>query len=181
MVLILFVVLGLAVGLVAGGRLERLGQVRIAWAWLAIGGLAVQIVLFSPQVSGWIGQAGAVGPIIYLGSMAAVLAALLRNLRQPGLAVMALGAALNAAVIVANGGAMPVSGDALAFLGRGVPSAAFTNVVLTSADTALPWLGDVIPLPLPAPFGTAVSGGDLLIGAGAAVFLIRVLTGCRGG
>lgn len=176
MILLLFVLAGLALGFLAGGRLERLGQVHLTWAPLAIAGLLVQFVLFSDPVAAWLGQAGWLGPALYLGSTALVLLALLRNLRQPGLAIIALGAVLNAVVILANGGAMPVSPDALEFLGRPVPDAAFTNVVLATEATVLPWLGDVIPLPLPAPVGTAVSVGDLLIGIGAAVFLARTMT-----
>jgi len=176
MVLILSIVLGLVIGLLAGGRLERLGQVRITWAPLAVAGLAVQFALFSPPVVDWIGDLGVTGPIVYVGSTALVLAALLRNLRQPGLALLALGAALNAVVILANGGYMPVSPDALAAIGRLEPGGAYGNTVLATLGTLLPWLGDIIPLPLPVPFRTVVSIGDLLIGAGAAVFLVRVMT-----
>ena len=39
--------IGVLIGLLVGGRLERLGQLRFHWAWLAIAGLAIQIVLFS--------------------------------------------------------------------------------------------------------------------------------------
>ncbi len=176
MVLILSIVLGLVIGLLAGGRLERLGQVRITWAPLAITGLAIQLVLFSPPVVAWIGDLGAAGPVVYVGSTALVLAALLRNLRQPGLALIALGAALNAVVILANGGYMPVSPDALAAIGRLEPSGTYANTVLATSGTLLPWFGDIIPLPLPVPLRTVVSLGDLLIGAGATVFLVRVMT-----
>lgn len=176
MVLILSIVLGLVIGLLAGGRLERLGQVHITWAPLAIAGLAIQLVLFSPPVVEWIGDLGAAGPVVYVGSTALVLAALLRNLRQPGLALIALGAALNAVVILTNGGFMPVSPDALAAIGRLEPAGSFGNTVLATSSTVLPWFGDTIPLPLPVPLRTVVSIGDLLIGAGAAAFLVRVMT-----
>ena len=107
-------VAGLVVGLLAGGRIERLADLRIRWAWLAIAGLAAQVVLFLPTVGDTL---GVVAPLVYAGSSAAILAVILANLRVPGLALVAAGAACNVAAILANGGYMPVSAEALASLG----------------------------------------------------------------
>ena len=60
---------------------------------------------------------GGVGEAIYVASTAAVLIAVLRNLRIPGMALIALGAASNLAAIVANGGVMPTTAAALAAAG----------------------------------------------------------------
>ena len=68
--------------------------------------MPLQIVLFSGPVSERIGDAG---PPIYVASTALVLVAVLGNLRIPGMALVALGAACNLAAIVANGGYMPAS------------------------------------------------------------------------
>ena len=40
--------IGIVAGYLLGGRLDRLGDLRFHWAWLAIAGLVVQVVLFSP-------------------------------------------------------------------------------------------------------------------------------------
>lgn len=180
MLLILFVVAGTVAGLLLGGRLDELGRIRIAWAPLAAAGLLVQLILFSAPVAERIGS---LGPPIYVASTVVVLAALLRNVRQPGLALLATGAALNLSVIVVNGGFMPVSPDALAALGTVVTGPGpvpldaagmiYGNTVVAGPETLLPWLGDVVPIAAPGPLRNVISVGDVLIGLGAAVFVAR--------
>jgi len=177
MLLVYFVIGGLVLGWLTGGRMERLGEVRIRWAGLAIAGLAIQVALFSPWVAARVGDAG---PWIYLASSAAVLAALLRNLDLPGTRLISLGAVLNALVILANGGYMPVSPYALAILGHGA-SGAYSNTAVAGPSTVLPWLGDFIAVPPPLPLANAISVGDVLIGLGAAVFVVRVMHRVQGG
>ena len=58
-------VIGLAIGLLAGGRPAGVADLRIRWSWLMLAGLMVQVFLFSDQVTSWIGDAG---PPIYVGS-----------------------------------------------------------------------------------------------------------------
>ena len=117
--------IGIVAGYLLGGRLDRLGDVRFRWGWLAIVGLAVQIVLFSGPVADVVGD---LGPPIYVASTAAVLIAVIRNWRIPGLALVAVGAASNLAAIAANGGVMPASPDAVAALGTAAGSG-FSNSV----------------------------------------------------
>lgn len=171
MVLLYFLLGGLLVGILAGGRPARLGGVHIEWAGAAIVGLLLQVVLFSAPVADLVGQAG---PPLYVGSTLLVLAALLRNARQPGFWLVALGGCLNAIVILANGGFMPVAPTALAALGRLAPEA-YSNVATASSTTVLAWLGDVFVVPPPIPFANAVSLGDILIGLGGAWFIATTM------
>ena len=99
--------IGIALGFLMGGRLDRLGELQFEWGWLAIVGLAIQIVLFSGFVDAGLGRG--VGEAIYVASTGAVLLAVWRNLSVPGLPIVAVGAISNLAAIVANGGAMPAS------------------------------------------------------------------------
>jgi hypothetical protein len=98
-----------------------------------------------------------------------VLAAVLANLRVPGLALVALGAGLNLAAILANGGSMPASADALRSLGKPVEDA--TNSVVV-ADPALAVLTDIFAMPSWMPFANVFSLGDVLIGVGIAVAIV---------
>lgn len=172
MLLLYFLAAGLLLGRATGGRFTALGDVQIRWWGLALGGLLFQVLLFSEpvamRVGGW-------GPPLYVASTAVVLLALLRNLALPGFAVLALGAVLNLLVIVANGGQMPA--DPLAFAALNglpvVPVDFFSNSELAAPDTFLPFLGDIFFLPRPLPFANVFSIGDLLIGLGAVVFLVR--------
>jgi hypothetical protein len=156
--------IGLALGRLLGGRLAALESVRLRWAPLAIAGLLIQLILFSGPVTERIGQAGTP---LYLGSTLMVLAALLRNLRLAGLALVALGAVSNLAAIVANGGSMPASADALASLGKTI-GAEYSNSVLV-ADPALAPLTDVFAMPGWMPLANVFSIGDVLIGLGIAI------------
>jgi Family of unknown function (DUF5317) len=164
---------GLIAGFLLGGRLERLGDLRFHWAWLAIAGLIAQVVLFSPAVASVVGAAG---PTLYVASTVAVFTAVLRNWRIPGLTIVALGAACNLLAVAANGGVMPAAPEAVAALGMSAAEG-FSNSVVV-ADPALRPLTDIFALPTWMPAANVFSVGDLLIGVGVAVVIVL---GMRGG
>ena len=159
--------LGIAFGYLLGGRLDRLADLHFRWGWLAIAGLVVQVLLFSEASAGIVG--GGVGEALYVGSTAAVLVAVLRNLRLPGLALVALGAASNLAAVVANGGVMPTTAAALATAGLADDPGFSNSAVL--ADPALAPLTDIFALPGWVPLANVFSVGDVLIGLGVVVVL----------
>jgi len=161
------VIAGVAVGLLARGRLGALADLRVRWAPLAVAALLLQVALFSAPVSAVIGS---IGPPIYVGSTAAVLVVVLRNVRIPGLALVAIGAASNLAAIAANGGYMPASADALASLGASI-SAGYSNSSATAAPALAP-LTDIFALPAWLPLANIFSIGDVLIGAGIACAIV---------
>ena len=158
------VVIGIGVGYALGGRLERLESVSVRWPWLAFAALAVQVLLFLPRVGDALGPAA---PVAYVGSSVAVLVVILTNLRIPGVALIAAGAACNLAAILANGGSMPASPAALASLGWG-DGAGYSNSVVRP-DVALAPLTDVFALPVWLPLANVFSVGDVLIAVGLAV------------
>jgi hypothetical protein len=174
MILLYAIAIGLVLGRFAGGRVRNLEQVHLTWWGVALAGLAVQLVLFAPPVAERI---GAVGAPLYVASTLAVLAALLRNLEQPGFTLIAIGAVANLIAILSNGGAMPSDPDAwLALTGvPALPVSHFSNSVLIGPGTNFPFLGDVFVLPRPWPFANVFSIGDVLVGIGAAWFLIRAM------
>jgi uncharacterized protein DUF5317 len=163
--------IGIAAGYLLDGRLERLGDLRFHWGALAVAGLLVQVLLFSGPLASAIGNAG---PVVYVASTAAVLAAVLRNVRIPGLALVAVGAAANLAAITANGGVMPAAPEAVARLGP-APEGFSNSVVM--ADPALRPLTDLFVLPPWLPFANAFSIGDILIGVGV---ILVIALGMRG-
>jgi hypothetical protein len=161
------VLVGLFVGVLAGGRASGLGRVRFRWAPLVFVGFLTQIVLFSPLVTERVGWLGAP---IYVASTALVLLVLLRNLFVPGLPIVALGALSNFLAIVANGGYMPASVGALAELGKS-PASGYSNSSVV-ADPALAPLTDVFALPARLPVANVFSIGDVLIGVGVAAAIV---------
>jgi hypothetical protein len=165
------IAIGLLLGRVFGGRLSGLASIQFRWPWLAIAGFAVQVALFSAQVRDGVGDAG---PPIYVASTGAVLVAVLRNVRAPGLALVALGAASNLAAIVANGGFMPTTPEALAGAGMAI-APGFTNSSIVENPGLQP-LTDLFALPAWIPLANVFSIGDVLIAIGVVVVLV---TGMR--
>lgn len=154
--------IGIALGYLIGGRLERLGELRFEWGWLAVAGLAVQIVLFSGIIEAGLGRG--VGAAIYVASTGAVLVAVWRNLSVPGLPVVAVGAISNLAAIVANEGIMPTTAAALDAAGMDAEEG-FSNSAVVP-DPVLAPLTDVFALPPWLPLANVFSIGDVLIGLG---------------
>ncbi|MDQ3879889.1 MAG: DUF5317 domain-containing protein [Chloroflexota bacterium] len=167
----MFILYGVAIavilGLLAGGRIERLGELRLRWPWLAIAGLVFQGILFSAPVTAVVGDAG---PPLYVVSTGLVLATVLRNVAIPGLVAVAAGAASNLAAILANGGYMPADPAALAIAEKAASVGYSNSRVL--ADPALAPLTDVFGMPAWVPFANVFSVGDVLIGVGVAVTVL---------
>jgi hypothetical protein len=163
-------VVGLVLGFLVGGRPAGLATIDFRWAWLAVAGLLVQVVLFSGPI---VERVGAAGPPIYVLSTMAVLVAVLRNIRIPGLALVALGAVSNLAAIVANGGYMPASPGALAALGGGI-NPGYSNSAIIESPALAP-LTDIFALPPWLPFANVFSIGDVLIGVGVAATIVMAM------
>ena len=161
--------IGVLIGLVSGGRLDRLSELRLRWVPIMLLGLAVQIALFSDPVGSVVRDAG---PAIYLASTAAVFIAVLRNLATPGIWLIAIGAGCNLAAIVANDGSMPADSIALGSVG-GLPPG-YTNSIIAT-DPALGPLTDLFVLPAWLPFANVFSIGDVLIGVGVAVTIVLAM------
>ncbi|MFL5686425.1 MAG: DUF5317 domain-containing protein [Chloroflexota bacterium] len=168
MFVLIAIPIGVAVGLLLGGRIERLSQLRFEWAWLAVLGLVIQVVLFSTTFADSFPPG--VGEAIYVASTGMVLIAVWRNLAVPGLAVVAVGAISNFAAVVVNGGVMPTTVVALRTAGLGTETG-FSNSALL-ADPALAPLTDIFAIPAALPMANVFSIGDVLIGIGLVVTIV---------
>jgi hypothetical protein len=172
----MFILYALVVGLVAGqllgGRPAGLASLQFRWPWLIIGGLLVQVVLFSDQVASVVGSAG---PPIYVGSTGLVFLGVLRNIDITGMKLVALGALSNLAAIVANGGYMPAGRGALEALGKTDPAIYSNSAYLE--HPALEPLTDIFALPAWLPSANIFSVGDVLIALGVAVIIAAAMRG----
>jgi hypothetical protein len=150
-----------------GGKLRRLGALRLRAEWAALGALVGQIFVlgvFAGGAAWW----HAVGHIGTYGLAAWFVWA---NRAIPGVPLLALGGAMNLTAIAANSGVMPTSAWAERAAGL-EPTGVFANSA-TLAHPHLLWLGDVLPVPLPLGLSNVLSVGDLLLYAGALVLLHR--------
>ena len=168
--LLVLVVLPLAavLAIATGGRPANLARLDLAGTrWL---GLAVLAQL----VGAFLG--GTAYPLCLLASAGLMAVFLGGNAHRPGVALLATGFVANALVVMLNG-AMPVSAIALARVGIDTSAAQLAldpRHEPTTDATHLAWLGDTIPVALPG-LGQAVSPGDVLIAAGAALLLHTAL------
>jgi hypothetical protein len=166
------IALGILLGFLAGGRLDGLSTIRFHWLSVAVGGLIVQILIFGPLESavGWAGTP------LYVASTGAVLAAVIRNIRIPGLIAVVAGACSNLAAIVANGGIMPTDAGAAAIAGIEMDGG-FSNSAVV-AQPALRPLTDIFAIPATIPLANVFSIGDVLIAAGV---VVAIVAGMRNG
>lgn len=121
---------------------------EVLWAALAFYGLV------PPAVAGPVGQTGT---YLLMGLAFAV------NVHEPGFIPAVIGTLLNAAVIFANGGHMPVDPQAMERAGLAHLIPFLQNArdgvhILMDENTRLRYLGDWIPIP-----GKVLSPGDVLL------------------
>jgi len=163
--------IGIALGWLLRGGVDGLLHLQFRWAALAVGGLLVQVVLFTPLGSTLAGDA--LVPPIYIASTLAVLVAVARNIRMPGMAIVAAGALSNLVAITANGGLMPADPGALALAGFGGPGDHTNSVILEAPVFEL--LTDVYAIPAWLPLANVFSVGDVLIGVGVVVAIVAAM------
>ena len=153
------IAIGLGFGLVTGGSIGRVSQLRFRWPWLIIAVVLIrEAVLLTPlgRVDG--------ARYIYVAALVAIIAWVAwHSARVRGIWLVAVGAALNVIVIVANNARMTVAPElAGAILPRTNPGL----YTVMGPQTNLNFLGDWIKL---TPIPEAYSVGDVLIAVGLAI------------
>jgi hypothetical protein len=167
---------GVLVGLVRQGSLVRLAYLPVRWPWVAGLVWVVQVLLFVSPLSGPLEPYGGV---VHMATILLLAALIVVNRSLPGLALIGLGLLLNAAVLTANGGYMPVSDTALIAVGSQASldamrdGARIQKTFLMQPDTPLWPLGDLLPLPL---VHKIYSVGDVTAGIGAFVLVVGGMT-----
>ena len=170
------ILLGLILGLLAGGSIGNLASTRLRWIGLLF--LAV-VVRFATEWA--IGSGNETAQALRLPlfglSFGLLLAGLWANRSHPGLTLAFIGILLNTIAILANAGYMPIwrpAYEAAGFDPNFLPSPFHTllkNYAL-NADFLLHAgpLGDILPIPIPF-IRNVASLGDLFLSAGLGFFL----------
>src|SRR5260221_3330676 len=139
------IVVGLAIGLARGGSVRNLLAARLRWPGLVIVAVALQLSgMVIPRSQSFIAFGLVVASYIVVFAFAAL------NWRLPGMAFIAIGAAMNYTVILLNRG-MPISAAAAARVGFGGAKAEQLvlrgkHFINSGGHTRLSSLRDVIPL-----------------------------------
>jgi len=170
-------VISLIIGLLRGGKLTRLANLPLRRIELIILPFLIQyaLVYFGERglrlLENW-------GVYLYIFSYSLLLVAIWYNKHIREMKILGAGIAINFIVILANGGEMPVSVDALSRVGllNILPllrnKAYVIHTVLTES-TRLKFLADVIPLPPPYPRPRVLSVGDIIMAVGLFMLIQR--------
>jgi len=176
------VVLAIIIAWMQGSRLSRLGEVEFRWWWVVpLIALAQSLIVRFSRSPGRL-KLWHPRPLIMIVSYVVLWVVVWRNRHLPGMWVVLVGVTFNLIAIAANGGYMPISPEALARIGAG--EVAYQrpagSVVLGSKDVLLPhqqayfsMLGDVLVVPEPFLWPTAMSVGDCILAAGVFWFIVR--------
>jgi Family of unknown function (DUF5317) len=160
MVLLVAVVVGLVAGIATGGKLANVANLSFRWPWLVVAALIIREATVLTPLSRIDGV-----QYVYAAALAALIAWTVWHIsRLRGAWIVAVGAALNLIVVIANGARMPVASE---LAGRLVDRGHSGQYVVMGSGTNLGWLGDWIGVP--GPLGGAYSPGDAVIALGIAV------------
>jgi MFS family permease len=181
-VLIGAAVLGLVVGLIAGGSLWRLADVKLHWPGLLFGAVVLR---YGTEIALERGLpiVGDLRLPLFALAFVLLLAGLYQNRALPGLSIVAAGVAANGLVVLINGGWMPVWGQSLVAAGLTTVdlAPAFHQLLPPTLDAGfvgrLGFLGDILPVPLPV-IRNVASVGDVVMAIGIGWFLFA--TALRG-
>ena len=174
------ILLGLILGLLAGGRISNLGTVRLRWVGFLF---AAVLVRFTIETA--LGANLQVAELLQLPLFALaygmLLVGLWVNRGQPGMSLAFVGVLGNATAIIVNGGFMPIWEPSLlaANFTEADVRTGFHVIISANAGTTdfllhVGFLGDVIPVPLPL-IQNVASIGDLFLTAGLAFFLFATV------
>src|SRR5687768_1163181 len=161
------VAVGIAIGLLTGGRLQYLGERTFHAVPLLVVGVGLQLV------SGLLTD---VSVALVLLSYVALLLFCALNLRLVGMGVVLVGLAMNSLVIAVNGG-MPVRRSAVV----AADIAGYDDLPdiklkgkrhFEDEDDRLMFLADIVPVPL---LHEVLSFGDLVMSVGVADALVYLL------
>ena len=172
------IVLVIVVALLRGGSLRNLAALQLRWLPLVIAGFVLQLLIFTPFAHSPL-VAFATVPI-YVLSMILLVIWVAANWRIPGMALIAIGLALNVIAITANGGHMPVSPESARYagtIGNYSSEGAFVanNSIATQANVRFWPLTDIIAIPQQVPFANVLSIGDVLLTIGVGSLCYRTI------
>ncbi len=171
------IIIGLIVGWIRAGwrnGLVALSQIRIRGGWIFPVILLIQLGLYSMHDK--IQLIEDYNGYMFMFVYAAGLILLWLNRKEKGFWWIFAGVSMNFLVMLLNGGKMPVSLDAISIIDPAYAETLSNDMIATKHDimtdtTALPFLGDIIPLTLPYPRHLVISIGDVVMNFGIFVYL----------
>ena len=172
--------LAVIVGFLFKGSLKNLVRTPLCGALFIWAGLILRnipTIFRFPFLKEFTDAAMPYAPVLFLASYVCLLIGIGLNLPRWPMVIIFGGILLNFAVVLANSGFMPVSGESLRWAGYDmsrIPSSGLLdmNHILATAQTRLPFLSDILAIPKPYPFPQVISAGDVLMCLGMFLFIV---------
>jgi len=186
MILLLAVIVSIVIALLRGGRLATVVRVSVRWGALAVAALAIQAWFIYQAPSQKAPGTWSWQEWLFLTSHLLLLAMIWANRNLPGVKLIGLGLLLNLAVMIANGGWMPVTPEAVVRAGfaglapslePGMRLYSSKNIVLPAEQTRLQFLSDIFVLARPFPVSSVFSPGDVVLAAGVWALIQSAMLG----
>jgi len=172
MFLLPVVVIGVVVGLILGGRLDRIADVRLRAPWLFYVAIGMQVLAFpSPVVP--LHASEVVATALSIGSYACLLLVFVLNRELTGMPIAGAGMLMNLVAILSNGLHMPALPSAMR--DAGLSYTGVHNNSVAEAHPHLPWLVDRWAAPSWVPAGNVFSVGDVVIAVGVLVLVTAAM------
>jgi len=166
--------------------LATLMQVPVRWGVLAVGAFIIQAMFIYQKPSqkalgiwSWQEWLFCAAHLLLLGMVWA-------NRNLPGVKLIGLGLVLNLVVMIANGGWMPVTPEAVVKVGfsglapslePGTRLYSSKNIILPAEQTKLQFLSDIFVLARPFPVPSVFSAGDVVVAAGVWALIQNAMLG----
>jgi hypothetical protein len=173
MVLAEAAIAGVLLGLLSGGRLGALANLRIRRVELVYAAIFLQIGAFPSGILPW-STPDPIARGLWLVSFALLIGFAAANRTVRGVPLVFAGLAGNLAAVAANGGLMPASPHAIRAAGMAYR---LKNNSISTGDPHLAWLTDRWAVPAWIPWGNVFSVGDILIAAGVIVTIVLAMHG----
>jgi Family of unknown function (DUF5317) len=173
MVLAEAAIAGILLGLLSGGHLGALGELRIRRVELVYAAVLLQVGAFPSGILPW-STPDRIARGLWLASFALLIAFTAVNRSVRGVAVVFVGLASNLAAVLANGGLMPASPHAIRAAGM---TYRLQNNSISIVHPHLAWLTDRWAVPEWIPWGNVFSVGDVLIAAGIIATVVLAMHG----
>jgi hypothetical protein len=170
------VLLAVLAGLARGGKWAGFKTFRFKKPWLVVVAVSLQLIIFNP-VWGKYMAAGRVTNLFYISSVLILFAFILININVYGLSVLGLGILSNSVAIIANGGNMPSSPEALKnilpaeSISQLYSGTAYNNIVMITESTRFKFLCDIFYVPNI----NVYSIGDMAIAVGAFITVQQIM------
>jgi hypothetical protein len=174
------VLLSVVLSMIFGGKIERLLNLNFQRLEIIVIAILIQYAVVLSSTAGLDLFVGTVNYVL-AASYLLLIIGLWLNRHIPSMWIIIIGVMLNTFVIIANGGRMPVSTNALyaAGLEQSIPLLLQGNHIkhtLMTDKTILPFLGDILPLHRAYyPGGNVISIGDVILYLGVFSVIQRVM------